>query len=303
MKFFYRVTLETEMGHLDDAKTEWIDSTATEPGDSEQSVYFLGRRFDRGSMQQASREILAETEGRFKYVVTPNVHHVVNWLEDPVTMDPLYKRAWRVYCDSRVLSRLARLGGQALPVITGSDLTADLVNHAAAQGMTVAVVGPTAEAGARLQEKYPRLKVVLHTPPMGFIESEAEVQTCVDFVVRTRAPLVFLAVGRPQQEILASKIADHPEARGVGLCIGASIDFLTGEQQRAPLWMQKAGLEWLHRLASDPQRLARRYLVESPRIFYFLCLEWAQSRGWTRKRATGAADLASASGAKPGAAP
>jgi exopolysaccharide biosynthesis WecB/TagA/CpsF family protein len=54
------------------------------------------------------------------------------------------------------------------------------------------------------------------------------------------------------------------------LCIGASVDFLTGKQQRAPVWIQKAGFEWLHRLLSDPRRLASRYLLECPRIFYLI---------------------------------
>ena len=108
---------------------------------------------------------------------------------------------------------------------------------------------------------------------MEFIRSELEVRKCVDFVVKAQAPLVFLAVGRPQQEILASRIADHPQARGVGLCVRASIDFLTGAQRRAPVWVREVGLEWCYRLLSDPQRFARRYLLESPQIFYFVYLE------------------------------
>jgi len=86
-----------------------------------ESVYFLGSRFDTGSIEEAVCKILAETRGCFKYVVTPNVHHMVRLLEDPVTMQPLYERAWRVFCDSRVLSRLAWFSGLRLPVITGSD--------------------------------------------------------------------------------------------------------------------------------------------------------------------------------------
>ncbi len=242
-----------------------------------ESVYFLGSRFDTGSIQEAAYDILAETDARFRYVVTPNVHHIVRLLEDPATMRPLYERAWRVFCDSRVLSRLARVSGVRIPVIIGSDLTADLITRAAKQRLTVAVIGPTGAACALLQDRYPGLNVGVHTPPMGFIKSELEVQKCVDFVVKTEAPLVFLAVGMPQQEILANRIADHPQARGVGLCIGASIDFLTGEQRRAPVWLQKAGLEWLYRLLSDPQRLARRYLIECPRIFYFICLAWRKN--------------------------
>jgi N-acetylglucosaminyldiphosphoundecaprenol N-acetyl-beta-D-mannosaminyltransferase len=235
-----------------------------------ESIYFAGSRFDTGSIEDAVRSILAGTQGDFKYVVTPNVHHMVRLLEDPATMRPLYERAWLVFCDSRVLSRLAWLSGRHLPVITGSDLTARLIACAAAQRITVALIGPTAAACAALRSRYPSLDIVSNTPPMGFIESDHEVQKCVDFVVKTRAPLVFLAVGMPQQEILAHRVADHPQARGVGLCIGASIDFLTGKQRRAPVWVQKAGMEWLHRLLSDPRRLASRYLIECPRIFYLI---------------------------------
>jgi exopolysaccharide biosynthesis WecB/TagA/CpsF family protein len=242
-----------------------------------EGVYFLGSRFDTGSIEEVACNILSEMHGRFRYVVTPNVHHIVKLLEDPARMQPLYERAWRVFCDSRVLSRLAWFSGRRLSVITGSDLTADLIARAAEQRLTIAVIGPTATAGAVLRNRYPGLNVAVHTLPMGFIESEPEVQKCVDFVVKIQAPLVFLAVGMPQQEILAYRIADHPQARGVGLCIGASIDFLIGKQRRAPVWVQRASLEWLHRLLSDPRRLATRYLIECPRIFYLICLEWRKS--------------------------
>jgi N-acetylglucosaminyldiphosphoundecaprenol N-acetyl-beta-D-mannosaminyltransferase len=242
-----------------------------------ESVNFFGYRFDSGSLEEAVFNILAEMHGSFKYVVTPNVHHMVRLLENPAAMQPLYERAWRVFCDSRVLSRLAWFTGRVLPVITGSDLTAHLVARAAEQRLTIALIGPTATACAALGDRYPGLNIEFHTPPMGFIKSPHEVQKCVDFVAKTEARLIFLAVGMPQQEILARHIADHPQARGVGLCIGASIDFLTGKQRRAPVWLQKAGLEWLHRLLSDPRRLASRYLIECPRIFYLMFLKRHQS--------------------------
>ena len=85
-----------------------------------------------------------------------------------------------------------------------------------------------------------------------------------------------LAVAMPQQEILALRVAQAGGAVGVGLCIGASLDFLTGRKARAPLWMRKASLEWLHRLLSEPKRLWRRYLVEGPRIF-LLTMKWRRS--------------------------
>jgi exopolysaccharide biosynthesis WecB/TagA/CpsF family protein len=245
-------------------------------------LYFLGLRFDTGSIEEAVCGIVAESGGDFKYVVTPNVHHVVKILDDPATVRTLYERAWRVFCDSRVLSRLAWFTGQSLPVVTGSDLTAQLIERAAELGLKIAVIGPTVSACAALTAKHPGLDVVVHTLPMGFIKSEHEIRRCVEFVVENQASLVFLAVGMPQQEILASHIADHPQARGVGLCIGASIDFLTGKQQRAPVWVQKAGLEWLHRLLNDPRRLASRYLIECPRIFYLMFL--TRRRAYSRPR-------------------
>jgi N-acetylglucosaminyldiphosphoundecaprenol N-acetyl-beta-D-mannosaminyltransferase len=268
---------EGEMEILHDP-TDAISSSALRRNEmTEERVCFLECRFDTGSIEKASCDILAETREQFKYVVTPNVYYLVRMFEDPATMRPQYEGAWRVFCDSRVLSRLARVSGLRLPVIPGSDLTADLIALAAKHGLMIAVIGPTHAACARLQEKYPGLDIASHTPPMGFTRSELEVRKCVDFVVKAQAPLVFLAVGDPQQGILARRIADHPRARGVGLCIGASIDFLTGAQRRAPVWVQKAGLEWSYRLLTNPRRFARRYLRDSPRIFYFVYLEWKKN--------------------------
>jgi N-acetylglucosaminyldiphosphoundecaprenol N-acetyl-beta-D-mannosaminyltransferase len=276
---------EGEMQILRDP-TDAISSLALQRNEiTEEKVCFLDCRFDTGSIEKASCDILAEVDGHFKYVVTPNAYYMIRMFDDPAIMRPQYEGAWRVFCDSRVLSRLARVIGLRLPVITGSDLTAGLIAFAAKRGLTVAVIGPTHAACARLQEKYPGLKIASHTPPMGFTRSELEVRKCVDFVVKAQASLVFLAVGDPQQGILARRIADHPRARGVGLCVGASIDFLTGVQHRAPVWAQKAGLEWSYRLLTNPRRFARRYLRDSPRIFYLVYLEWQKNRPSPQLRA------------------
>jgi exopolysaccharide biosynthesis WecB/TagA/CpsF family protein len=82
-----------------------------------------------------------------------------------------------------------------------------------------------------------------------------------------------LAVGSPGQEILAAAIQASGRAVGTGLCAGASLDFLAGAAQRAPWLMQRAGLEWLHRMASDPRRLTRRYLHDDPPVFGMLMRE------------------------------
>lgn len=66
--------------------------------------------------------------------------------------------------------------------------------------------------------------------------------------------------------MLAKAVLDRGDAVGVGLCVGAALDFLVGRVQRAPRWMQAARLEWLHRLMKEPNRLAQRYLIEGPKI-------------------------------------
>lgn len=97
--------------------------------------------------------------------------------------------------------------------------------------------------------------------------------TTVDFVLSHPARFIFLAVGSPQQEVLAATIAATGRASGTGLCIGASLEFLAGAARRAPPWMQRSGLEWLYRLSHDPRRLARRYLLHSPAVFSLLLRE------------------------------
>jgi exopolysaccharide biosynthesis WecB/TagA/CpsF family protein len=92
----------------------------------------------------------------------------------------------------------------------------------------------------------------------------------VAFVLAHPARFVFLAVGSPQQEVLAAAIAATGRATGIGLCIGASLEFLAGGSRRAPRWMQRCGLEWLFRLCRDPRRLAHRYLIHSPAVLAML---------------------------------
>jgi exopolysaccharide biosynthesis WecB/TagA/CpsF family protein len=102
---------------------------------------------------------------------------------------------------------------------------------------------------------------------MGFDAMPGEVEKCVDFVSANPARFVFIAVGSPRQEIVAYAIRRSSMASGLGLCIGTSINFLVGAEKRAPVWMQRAGFEWLSRLVGSPRRLWRRYLIECPKIF------------------------------------
>jgi N-acetylglucosaminyldiphosphoundecaprenol N-acetyl-beta-D-mannosaminyltransferase len=102
---------------------------------------------------------------------------------------------------------------------------------------------------------------------MGLRNDPAALASAAAFVAATRARFTFLAVGSPQQELLAAAIAARGDASGVGLCVGAAVEFVIGERQRAPRIMQRLSLEWAFRLAAEPRRMWRRYLVTGPRIF------------------------------------
>ena len=119
---------------------------------------------------------------------------------------------------------------------------------------------------------------------MGFVRDPLAVLEAGQFVEHSPARFVFLAVGSPQQEILAQSIRRRGQAFGIGLCIGASLQFLTGEVKRAPVWMQRARLEWLYRLSQEPRRMWRRYLYEGPKILRIAADHMAHLRTATPPR-------------------
>lgn len=205
---------------------------------------------------------------RFGYVVTPNVDHLIRFHDDPA-FRALYADAAYVLLDSRFLSYVFRIAKAIrVRVCTGSDLTAQLFARVIAPDDRIVLIGGDSEQARKLVDRY-GLKALSHlNPPMGFIRDPAEVERCVKFVeAASPFKFCFLAVGAPQQEVLAQTLKARGVAKGMALCIGASINFLTGVERRAPQWMQRSGMEWLYRLANDPSRLARRYLIRGPRVF------------------------------------
>ena len=244
---------------------------------------FLGISFATAPFEEVLSWCLSRP-GRhaFVYAVTPNVDHVIRLFPrrpGPVTQAfrNSYAHAAIRCCDSRILHRLARIAGIGLPVVTGSDLTAALFTRGFGAGDRVALIGGGEDTIERLETRFPGPIFVQHIPPMGLATNEAAMESAADFLEDADADYVLFAVGAPQSEMLAHRCARRPGLRGLGLCIGASVDFLLGDQRRAPRWMQRAGLEWLFRLLSEPARLWRRYLVEGPRVF-ILFRQWQKGR-------------------------
>lgn len=208
---------------------------------------------------------------RYGYAVTPNVDHLVRLHEDAGFRE-LYADADYVLLDSRFLSRLLRVSrGVDLPVCTGSDLVARLFADVIRPGDPLVLIGGTPGQARLLARRYGLRRLAYHNPPMGFVRDPRAVEECLHFI-EAHSPFRFclLAIGSPQQEIIARHLRQRGRARGLALCIGAAVDFITGTRKRAPRGMQRAGLEWAYRLVQEPRRLARRYLVRGPRVFGLL---------------------------------
>jgi len=208
---------------------------------------------------------------RFGYVVTPNADHLIRYYDD-ASFRAMYADAEFVLSDSRFLSYvLAATKGVRIPVCTGSDLTARLIGNVARPDDRVVLVGGSAEQAAALSQKFGLANLQHINPPMGFINDPAAVTNVVEFIER-QSPFRFclLAIGCPRQETIAQRLKQRGIARGLALCIGASIDFLTGRERRAPQLVQKLGVEWLYRLLQSPRRLGGRYLIRGPRVFNVL---------------------------------
>ena len=231
-------------------------------------IQFLEMNFNALDIDAVLEAVVAEPADRpFKYIVTPNVDHVVRLQRRRSDLWPAYRGAWMTLCDSRILSKMARLVDTNLPVVPGSDLTREMFEKVIGKCDAVSILGGQPEMIARITDQYGLRNVRHYNPPMGFIRSPREVRRAVAFLVEAPSRYVFLAVGSPQQERIAHRVRQFRGARGIGFCVGASLDFLGGEQERAPAFMQAMAMEWLFRLMADPRRMWRRYLVEGPQIF------------------------------------
>lgn len=232
---------------------------------------FLGFTFSVGPFEAIRSRIrlLAQDPG-FAFVVTPNVDHVVTvYNREHPALDEVYQKAGLVLCDSRVLSFAGRTLGVFLSPCPGSDLTASLFTEPM-EGLTLGVMGPSASEFDILAARYPEASLTFIPTPKHLQRGSYEWERCLDEVSAAPWDILLICISFPKQEFLALDLKNRGHPNGVGLCVGASVDFLTGKAARAPRMFQKFGLEWAFRLFSNPGRLSRRYLVKGPKIFMIL---------------------------------
>jgi N-acetylglucosaminyldiphosphoundecaprenol N-acetyl-beta-D-mannosaminyltransferase len=222
------------------------------------------------------------TGGRGGMVFTPNVDHVVV-AEQDARLRAAYQAADLSLVDGTPVLWAARLLGRSLPEkVSGSDLIEPLVARAAERGWRIYLLGAREGVAARakevLEQQYPGLQVVgTSSPDVDLAKDPTDQEDVLAAVRAARPQLLFLALGAPKQEIWAHRIRDLV-GPAVILGIGASLDFIAGTAKRAPRWVSDAGFEWLYRLAHEPGRLWRRYLIRGPRFLSVVLRETRLAR-------------------------
>ena len=234
-----------------------------------EKVYLLGIYIDNLS----TVELLEKLERDGGVVFTPNVDHLAKLQKDPDFYQAYGKATYRV-CDSQILMYLLKILGRPIKEkISGSDLLPAFYNyHKNNEDIKIFLLGAAEGVAELAQQKINQevgrdIVIATYSPSFGFENDENECLKIVDMINRSGATVLAIGVGAPKQEKWIVKYKDKLENIKIFLAVGASIDFEAGSKQRSPQWMSSMGLEWLHRLISEPRRLAKRYLVEDISFF------------------------------------
>jgi N-acetylglucosaminyldiphosphoundecaprenol N-acetyl-beta-D-mannosaminyltransferase len=226
-----------------------------------------GLLFDDVTMDEATARIveLAKLRDRPRFVCTGNLDHLAIAAADP-EFKAAYEAADLVVADGAPVVWLSKLGGTPLRErVAGSDLFWTLGKASADTGVTIFFLGGAPGAAdaakAELEKRYPGTKIIgTYCPPFETFTTQAEQDKIRDEVKKASPDILLVAFGAPKQE---KWIAKNKERLGVPISIGVggSFEMASGMLKRAPVWMQRSGLEWAYRFAQQPRRLFDRYIV------------------------------------------
>ncbi|MET0169139.1 MAG: WecB/TagA/CpsF family glycosyltransferase [Aliihoeflea sp.] len=226
----------------------------------------LGVRFDRRSFSEVISVALSRIHNPVFYV-TCNLNHL-RVLQSQPEFREAYRKATLITLDSRPIQVASRLRyGEHLPLVTGADLFAVLFARLR-PGLDRPFFVPSSKAiGDRLTQDlisrgFEPTTVAYHSPPYGFELDSVRCDQMLAEIQAHETTHLFMGVGAPKSERwVAQHLQVLPPAHI--FCVGAALDFTAGAKTRAPAWLGQFGLEWLHRLLSEPARLLPRYVADA----------------------------------------
>ncbi|MFZ6690792.1 WecB/TagA/CpsF family glycosyltransferase [Undibacterium sp. SXout20W] len=226
-------------------------------------------------------DLATQSGNKTQVVVTPNVDHIVRLDKQP-DFKALYAKADHIFADGMPIVWASKLTSHPLPErVTGADLFVSLCKGAATKGLSIFILGgmPGQEDAlvAAFAKVYPGLKVNITCPSMKFTPDGPEADAAILQIQETRPDILFICLGMPKQEYFAFRYQREQTINNCPLilCVGAAMEFALGQKKRAPMWMQKSGLEWFWRLASEPRRLWQRYTIQGSK---FIGILWRERR-------------------------
>jgi N-acetylglucosaminyldiphosphoundecaprenol N-acetyl-beta-D-mannosaminyltransferase len=248
----------------------------------QREVVVLRTRCFVGDLDQASERVIERVQGGGGgYVCQANAHVLVTACHEERVRRAL-DEAWTVHPDGSPVSWLARrLGAKEASRIPGADLMTRLFELGSPIGLKHYLFGSTRDVIDRLErtlaDRHPQARIVgAVSPPFGDVSEERALEDVE--AIRAAAPdVVWCGLGAPKQELWMRRYAPAI-APAVAVGVGAAFDFHAGTKRRAPDWMQRSGLEWAHRLASEPRRLAGRYVRTNTEFVIRAVLEIASAR-------------------------
>lgn len=241
----------------------------------------VGSKIDVLDWNQAVQQISQWSRRHESRVVCVcNVHSVVTARKDIAFAKVIRESDMATPDGAPVSWMLNRLGARNQQRINGPDLMWKYCAHAALTGDSIYLYGGSVDTLAKLQNRlngaYPDLQIVgAYSPPFRPL-TEAEDVAVVEAINLSGAGVVWVGLGCPKQEIWMHEHRGKINAVMIG--VGAAFDYHAGTIQRAPLWMQRNGLEWLHRLVSEPRRLWKRYLVTNSLFIWYSTLQLLTSK-------------------------
>lgn len=246
-------------------------------------VNLLGVNIDNVTMAEALNRIEQMLRsGRFSYIVTENVDNLIK-LQSDIKFRRIYEAAELVVPDGVPLLWASKVMGAPLRErVNGTDLFVEMCGIAAAKDYSIFLLGGNPgvaeKAGMILKEKYRGLKVAGHyCPAFGFEADLAECLRIQTLIAASGADILFVALGAPKQEKWIAQYGPGCNVR-VGIGIGASLSLVSGDIRRAPLWMQKNGLEWFWRMLFEPRRLIKRYMIDDMPFIGLIAKAWLKQR-------------------------
>ena len=255
-------------------------------------VSLMGLDIDAMTEEQAvARVVDRSLNDEGGWVITPNLDHLRQFRRKP-SLRRHFAEADLVLADGMPLVWASRLQDTPLPErVAGSDLIWSLTEELGRRGGSLFLVGgnpgTAEEAGGMLEQRAPGLRVVGTTcPPVGFEFDDDQMESIVTSLRDARPDVVYVGLPLDKQVAVIPHLREQlPGTWFLGL--GISFSFVTGDVARAPAWMQRHGLEWIHRLVQEPKRLFRRYLLEgvplSASLFTRSSVRGLQRRGRRRR--------------------